>query len=519
MYKAKRRPALWPVVFLAICALWLGGCTTRASLPTPTPAPTATPTPLHTVTYEADGRTLRTEEVTDGAFPAAFDDPDCGGAAFLGWLDKNGEPADPTAVAVTADVTYTAKIAPALETDAYYLTAEKGLFRPDDALTRREAAAMLYTLLAEKPPIPDELPDEPAKEPVAPSASPAPETDAQEIEAAGAVVEHSEQLSPEPTAGASESPAVPEIDPAYAQLGAVCAAGYMDAGADGGLLPDEAMTAAGLAALLGHFFRADDVTAALAETGEGEVTRAEAAAVMNALLDRQVPAANADAVFPDVAPDDARLSDIRAACEGDGAQPGPALLSDGTLYYVDEDGYCLRDGDVGTLHFGADGVYTSGSAELDALVTTDIAALVDPDAAHEDQLRTVYNYVRDNFQYLRCNYYQIGEHGWEIDEATNMLTTHYGNCYSFAAALWALARGIGYDAKAISGQIGENNAPHGWVDITLEDGVRYFFDVELEYAALRDGATAYPMFKLPWSSATVHWVYTYNWTKEGFPIT
>jgi len=170
------------------------------------------------------------------------------------------------------------------------------------------------------------------------------------------------------------------------------------------------------------------------------------------------------------------------------------------------------------MHFGPDGRHTSGSEELDVMVREIVANVVDPAAEHEEQLRSVYNYVRDNFVYLRRNYYAMGEKGWEIEEATYFLDTHYGNCYTFAAGMWALARGVGYDANAISGLTGEQNAQHGWIDIELEDGVRYFFDVELEYAALRDGATLYPMFKLPWSGATVNWNYKYNWTVEGFPI-
>ena len=65
-----------------------------------------------------------------------------------------------------------------------------------------------------------------------------------------------------------------------------------------------------------------------------------------------------------------------------------------------------------------------------------------------------------------------------------MLRTLKGNCYNYAATFWALARGLGYDARVYSGLI--SDAPHGWVEITIDD-VDYLFDPELEMAARERG--------------------------------
>ncbi len=98
----------------------------------------------------------------------------------------------------------------------------------------------------------------------------------------------------------------------------------------------------------------------------------------------------------------------------------------------------------------------------------------------EEMLRAAYLYVRDSFTYLRRNYYNVGDDGWQIDEALTMFTTGRGNCYCYAAAFWALARGLGYDATAVAGTVGWDRDPHGWVIMYDDDGNRVTYDVELE---------------------------------------
>ena len=70
----------------------------------------------------------------------------------------------------------------------------------------------------------------------------------------------------------------------------------------------------------------------------------------------------------------------------------------------------------------------------------------------------------------------------QIDEAVTMLSTSRGNCYNYAAAFWALARGLGYDATAVAGTVGWDHDPHGWVIMYDAEGERITYDVELEMA-------------------------------------
>ena len=525
MYARERKLSLMAVL-LCMAALLLGACSIRtvpaesAAVPAET-VPTAEPEVLYTVRFVAGEETLSEEQLSEGAFPTVPEVPE-GDAAFLGWLDESGNGAEPATVAVSGSVTYTASFAPALHHDRTFITAESGLFRPDEAMTRQEAAEMLFALMEEPPAIPEELPVEPAfdegrvpRDALSRRAEKEAAETAKPIEAAGAVVAYNEELQAAADHIEASTPAQKE---AYGHLAALCEAGLMSAYEDGSLRPDEFLDRAGFEQLLRSFFPADTLADAMAAEEGDPLSRIQIARIMNTLLPREA-ADISDAFYADVPAGDERLADIRAACEnGEKREPGYLILSNGALYWIGEDGYILRDTDVGRMHFGSDGRHTSGSDELDVMVREIVANVVDPAAAHEEQLRSVYNYVRDNFVYLRRNYYAMGEKGWEIEEATYFLDTHYGNCYTFAAGMWALARGVGYDANAIAGFTGEKNAQHGWIDIELEDGVRYFFDVELEYAALRDGATNYPMFKLPWSGATVNWNYKYNWTVEGFPI-
>ena len=67
-----------------------------------------------------------------------------------------------------------------------------------------------------------------------------------------------------------------------------------------------------------------------------------------------------------------------------------------------------------------------------------------------------------------------------------MYSTGKGNCYCYASAFWAAARQLGYQAKVVSGIYGKTErAPHGWVEIIHEDGVRLTYDVEIEMVMRR----------------------------------
>lgn len=282
------------------------------------------------------------------------------------------------------------------------------------------------------------------------------------------------------------------------------------------------------------------------------MTRLEAASVIAALAGLEL-AAPEMAPAPDLAADRDGAAALAACADPDGAvsyRPGPAIINGGIyfvdetglfvtdaeigdlyfgedgrcidvslspgfvniagyLYYVEEDGSFAAEKEIGGISFGADGRYTSGSEELDGLVAGILSDICEENDTREDMLYAAYVYVRDGFQYLRRNFYALGETDWEMDEALTMFTTGRGNCYNYAAAFWALARGLGYDAKAISGTLGWDYERHGWVVIYDENGTRLTYDAETEMAYIRDGDPPRNMFAMSPAYAA-GWNYRYG---------
>ena len=338
-----------------LLALLLGGCTVRqtsAPVPSPEPertvsveAPAETPAPLvnYTVRYY-DGETLLTELVLpEGICPEAFA-PE-GTAPFLGWADESGVSVAPETVPLTADRAYHALYGPTLRRDVPYLTAESGIFRAEDPLTRREAAMLLYALLPETPALPEEN--------VAEVQLPAPD----------AALDNTGMNGPTKNYETANYPTA-ESDPrreTLRQLSALITAGVLSAGTEEDPLcsetPVERETF--LAALRPYFREGAISEDALSQ----QPTRLETAELLNALLERgEMP----ERPFADLEPNSEAAAAASNACGETEVGSGMTLLPCGKLYYI-ENGAVVRDADVGTMHFGPDGAYTSGSEKLDEL--------------------------------------------------------------------------------------------------------------------------------------------------------
>ena len=119
----------------------------------------------------------------------------------------------------------------------------------------------------------------------------------------------------------------------------------------------------------------------------------------------------------------------------------------------------------------------------------------------------------DTYKYLKRNIYKKGHTGWEAEDAKLMFETGRGNCYNFAAIFWALARGLGYEAYGLAGNVTTLVQPHGWVLIEI-DGVEYFFDPELHYDYIRDKREVKDMFMLAVEDSD-WWYYDWNPVKKG----
>ena len=275
------------------------------------------------------------------------------------------------------------------------------------------------------------------------------------------------------------------------------------------------VSASELAAALDGLFAAGELEGII---GGAPLTRIEAASILYPLYmtARYGEAWGFDAMYSVAAPDLDPLregADCLAAClDLSGAvRYGEGLHNiDGWLYRADGMGLFLMDEEAGGISYGPDGRATSGDAELDELVAEALAPICASCYTREEMLRAAYLYVRDNFQYLRRNYYEVGDEGWQTSEAVTMLSTGRGNCYNYAAAFWALARGLGYDAFAVAGTVGWDRSPHGWVIMYDAEGTRVIYDVELEMAYHYErGRTDTNLYEL-YPDAAYSWNYIYG---------
>lgn len=406
-----------------LAAVYLHGCGYRAeAAPLASNAPAAaettpvpTETPVYTVEYRLGDNVLQSESVPFGGAPAAAAALP-EGLFLVAWTDKTGERVDPAAEPVEADTVYYALARPVLSSDAAFLFPDEyGLLRPESTMTRGECAAALRALA------PEEFLD----------------------------------------------PALPASP---------------DAEGDGPLTREE------FKAVLEALFDPEavgPVLDALPETESENTTRAEFAYGVSRLLGKENAAE--DVYYPDVPPAHWASAELLAAA-GSGTLTKESLVSmtrdgflwfGGYLYRLGEDGFFLTDEESDGLYYDKNGRYTSGSAELDGYVAQTLSDFMTPDAARLDDLRAVYYHVKNDFQYLTRNYYDSGATGWDIDEALTIFRTNKGNCYCYAGAFCALARGLGYNARTYSGSIGKENQPHAWTEIAL-DGKIYICDPEIE---------------------------------------
>lgn len=405
-------------------------------------APEETPGPSFTVSfYDGAGTLLSSQTVAQEALPRWFS-AQRPGCRLLGWTDAAGADARPFATPVSGDCAYYARWQARLtEHGAYLFPDERGFLRPDEPMTRDQLAEAIQALTA--PEAADELPALPS--------------------------------GPEPVDGPT--------------LAAVTEAFFPGSGA--------------------------------ALTGQSSFTRAQVAQLLNGLLGRsetETLSLAPEAVLPpDIDPTRPDRTALLEACIPH--SPGgtdhwataeiPPLLEpgfvhfDGSLYCVDQQGSFLRNGDLGSLHFGPDGKYTSGDETLDGYITEILAGMMEenPGAEPLELLRAAYLYTRDSFAYLRRAAYAFRATGWEIEDALRMLESGRGNCYCYASVFWALARQLGYEARAISGTVAKDMQPHAWVEIEL-DGVNYYFDPELEMTYVGKRNPVPDMFMMTYAYAS-----------------
>ncbi len=371
---------------------------------------------------------------------------------------------------------------------ALYFPASQDQARPDENLTRGEAASILYALLGEKPQPMEKVRflDIPENAWYKEAAEALGELGALEplgTQFAGEFsVTRSEftwllaQFFPEETGGMPFSD-VPQDHWAYAAIEAGAALGWFQEG----------------------LFRPDE-----------PLTRAEAAVIVNRALGREPDRATLEnarhvMLFTDLPPNHWGYSDImEAALPHEHTEKGRWLtyhtseasrapgcyLINGELYCVQENGCYARNTRVGLLDFDENGRYTTGFPELDERLTQLVQAKAVERWPLSLNLRLLYNYTCNSFDYVPAGMVETGQTDWEAEFAWEMLERGKGNCYSYAGLFTVLARKLGYHAWGVSGDFCNSFqewTTHGWVQIEI-DGEILLCDPEIEgvYAPNRD---------------------------------
>lgn len=142
-------------------------------------------------------------------------------------------------------------------------------------------------------------------------------------------------------------------------------------------------------------------------------------------------------------------------------------------YYFTDKGVMVRNKKVDKVQLNKNG---EASLTTRAKMLIEVQSVLDKRTkstwSKAQKLRACYNYMRDKCGYgIRQTPAAVGTPSkWEVSYAYDMLKDKKGNCYSFAAGFAMLARGCGYNAKIIAGQMqrpiqGDTPRPHAWVEI------------------------------------------------------
>ena len=418
---------------ILLAGLALGSCT-EGDTPDNVELAAASPSEVlfqsHSVRFFAGELELKCEDVDEGEFPQPPEVESPEGTRFGGWVDEKGRRAEPGATPVYSDASYTAVFMPLLDGEGPYLfTDSAGLLKPDAVLDSEELLTALNALAGEeaKAYFPEEF------------------------------------------------------------------------------MADDAITAEELRKVLSAFFTYDEMDRVILGFEDvDKLSKAQFAIIMNRLLGRATdePCVVAESAYriPDVSLERSDYTELmEAAVEHSHSGEGrpwrnvslPALyeegyvLVEGCLYMADSKGIFLSDTVLGSLTFAYDGRCTSGDATLDSCVRAILADVseTNPEAKAGELLEAVYDYCCGSFGVSRGNIYDVGNQSWAIAEAIAMFEVKSGSSYSFAAAFWALARGLGYEATAVNGAVGSELTPHAWVEIEI-DGENYIFDPALESGAV-----------------------------------
>ncbi|MEE1318690.1 MAG: transglutaminase domain-containing protein, partial [Ruminococcus sp.] len=156
----------------------------------------------------------------------------------------------------------------------------------------------------------------------------------------------------------------------------------------------------------------------------------------------------------------------------------------GKTYYHSSNGTIQKNCIVGSKSEGYK--YASPSGVI--IKSDEIQAAVDFVIAHggsgtsAQKLKTCYNYLKNTFVYKR-DYTVPSTNAHFKERALTVFNKKVGNCYAYGIAFACIARVLGYDARAITGQISSvvgGTTNHGWTEVYV-NGQWLVCDVNMQW--------------------------------------
>ncbi len=465
------------------------------------------------ILYDLGNSEIVREYTYTGKTPENVPNENKEGKQIIAWKNAENEIVEITSQIVSGNVVYTAvydmstisqniEQTVTLETEKHikYMDGSNGNFYPEKALTRAEACQILYTLLKQKQSPSKTFSDVSTQDWYANAVC--------TLATMGLIEGYGENFEPNKEMTRAEFLTI--LSKIYPSDGTILT--FTDVAND-----HWALGAISNAAKRGWINAAENVFP------DNAIKRQEAVVILNKVLGRtgdKNTIENADSrirEFFDVSPTHWAYYDILEATvvhdyqktdvtenwtsfQKEGLNIPSGLYSkNGTLYYIEENGDLARNKTIGNFTFNENGIYTTNHTELDEKLSEIVRLHTMDDMEQEQKLRVLYDYVRDDYRYIKRPFVQKGQVDWEAEYAEPMIDMHKGNCYSFAALYYYLAKQIGYDAQAVIGTVGHNHAPHGWVEIVI-DGTTYLFDTEMDMAYRLRGQQ-YDLFKRTYNNA------------------
>ena len=108
------------------------------------------------------------------------------------------------------------------------------------------------------------------------------------------------------------------------------------------------------------------------------------------------------------------------------------------------------------------------------------------------KIRKAYSYVVRSSSYrIKPGFVQPSAANWVEAYGYNMLVTHSGRCYSYAAEFALMAKEIGFDVTVVRGVI--ESAPHAWTEVKIGGG-SYIFDPNKGFERYRKGRSMWHFY-------------------------